>query len=111
LIDRAFPGAEVTVVEVPTNRGFWIEDEGHRLFVIVIDQPREEFIGITLGQTLRIVEGMLRDRTFLTEVTGEALDADTEEIAKRQEVFLVLDEAHISILARETAQAPPSPFE
>lgn len=108
-IDGTFPGAEVMVVDVPTDRGFWIEDEGQRLFAIVIDQPRDEEIDINMGQTLRIDDGMLRDRTFLPEVPGEALDADTEAIADQQDVFLVVDEAHITILSDGETQAGMQP--
>lgn len=108
-IDGSFPTAEVMVAEVPTDRGFWIEDEGQRLFVIVIDQPQEEFVDINPGQTLRIDEGMLRDRTFLPEIPGAPLDAATEEIADQQEVFLVVDEANITILTGGGAQAGVRP--
>lgn len=97
-IGDTFPQSEVTVTEVPTDRGFWIEDEGQRLFVIVNDQPQEQRVDINPGQTLRIDGGMLRDRTFLPQVGGSALDEDTESIAGEQEVFLVVDEEFITIL-------------
>lgn len=97
-IGETFPRAEVTVVEVPTDRGFWIEDDGQRLFAIIIDQLRDQQMDINPGQTLRIDEGMLRDRTFLPEIPGAPLDQDTETIAGNQEIFLVVDEEHITIL-------------
>lgn len=108
-IDGSFPGAEVMVVEVPTDRGFWIEDEGERLFAIVIDQPQEEFIDINPGQTLRIDQGMLRDRTFLPEIPGAPLDAATQAIAEQQDIFLVVDEAQITILEEGEPQAGTDP--
>lgn len=97
-IGETFPRAEVTAVEVPTDRGFWIEDEGQRLFAIIIDQPQEERVDINPGATLRIDQGTLRDRTFLPEIPGEPLDATTENMAEQQEVFLVVDERHITVL-------------
>lgn len=97
-IGETFPRAEVTVVEVPTDRGFWIEDEGERLFAIIIDQPQDQAKDINPGQTLRIDEGTLRDRTFLPEISGVPLDPDTENLAEQQEIFLVVDEEHITVL-------------
>lgn len=91
--------AEVTVpadAEM-TDRGFWIEDEGERLYAILIDGPMEEPVHINPGQTLRIDQGMLRDRTFLPDLPNP-LDATTENIAEQQPIFLVVDEDNIEIL-------------
>lgn len=107
--------AEVTVpadAEM-TDRGFWIEDEGERLYVILNDGPMEEPIHINPGQTLRIDQGMLRDRTFFPDLPGE-LDATTENIAEQQPIFLVVDEGNIEILEAGVPQpgtdrAPSAP--
>lgn len=99
-IGQQFPQAEVKVIEVPTDRGFWIEDEGQRLFAILIDNPVEQPVDINTGQTLRVDQGMLRDRTFLPQIPGEPLDADTQRIAEEQDIFLVVDEQYINILDR-----------
>lgn len=92
--------AEVTVPmnAQMTDRGFWIEDEGQRLFAIIMDGPQEEPKHINPGQTLRISEGMLRDRTFLPDLRGDALDADTQRIVDGLPIFLVVDESNIQIL-------------
>lgn len=107
--------AEVTVpVDAEmTDRGFWIEDEGERLYVILNDGPMEEPIHINPGQTLRIDQGMLRDRTFFPDLPGE-LDATTENIAEQQPIFLVVDEEYIEILEAGVPQpgtdrAPSAP--
>ena len=97
-IGDTFPRAEVTAVEVPTDRGFWIEDEGERLFAIIIDRPEEQPKDINPGATLRIDGGTLRDRTFLPEIPGEPLDPTTERMAEQQDIFLVVDEAEITVL-------------
>lgn len=104
-LGETFPRAEVTVVEVPTDRGFWIEDEGQRLFAIIIDQPQEQPMDINPGATLRIDEGMLRDRTYLPELPGAPLDAATENLAEQQDIFLVVEEEEITVL--EGGQAQP----
>lgn len=108
-LGETFPRAEVRVVEVPTDRGFWIEDEGNRLFAVVIDQPREERVDLNPGQTVRIDQGMLRDRTYLPDLEGEPLDADTERLAEQQEIFLVVDERYIDILEGGTPQPGTDP--
>ena len=97
-----------------TDRGFWIEDEGERLFAILYDGPMEEPIHINPGQSLRISEAMLRDRTYLPEIRGDALDADTQAIAEAQPIFLVVDEDNIEILEAGVPQpgtgyAPSAP--
>ncbi|WP_126173061.1 hypothetical protein [Altericroceibacterium xinjiangense] len=90
----------VTVPEVPTDRGFWIEDQGQRLFAVVIDNPREAPVDIDPGQRLAITEGMIRDATFIPQIPGEDLDPDTRRILDEQDVFLVVDEANIENLSR-----------
>ena len=88
---------EVRVVGVPTDRGFWIEDQGERLFVILNDQPRERPININQGQTLRLREAMIYDN--VANVPGQ-LDPDTRSIIQDQPVFLSVDEANIEVLQR-----------
>ena len=93
-----YPRAEVQVGSVPTDRGFWVVDQGDSLFAVIIDVPEEQPNDIDAGQTLRIQEAILRDRTFLPQIPGVPLDADTERIAEQQPIFLTVDETNISIL-------------
>ena len=97
-VGQSFPGGQVTIGEVPTDRGFWIQEQGQRLFAIIVDQPQEEPLDINQGQTLQIERGMLRDATFLTQLPGAPLDAQTEELARQQDVFLVVEENAISMM-------------
>ncbi|MEW9853714.1 hypothetical protein [Novosphingobium sp. M1R2S20] len=92
--------ADVAVPEVPTDRGFWVEHEGRRMFAIIIDAPREVPKDINAGQQLRVRNGMVRDATFLSDLPGKALDADTRRIANEQDAFLVVDEDDIEIMSR-----------
>jgi hypothetical protein len=100
---------EVTVAEVPTDRGFWIEDQGARMFALIIDDPAEEPKDINPGQTLRIDQGTLRDRTFLPDLQGAPLDAQTQQIVDEQPIFLVVDERYINILEQGTPQPGTDP--
>ncbi len=86
---------EVRVVDVPTDRGFWIEDQGRRLFVILNDRPSDASIDIDAGQTLRINQAMIHDN--VSAVSGD-VDADTRNIAQGQPVFLTVDEANVEIM-------------
>lgn len=81
-----------------TDRGFFIEDNGARMFAIINDGPMEQPKDINPGQTLRISQGMLRDRTYLPQLSGDALDADTQALVDQQDIFLVVDEDNIQIL-------------
>lgn len=90
---------EVRVAEVPTDRGFWVEDQGQRMFAVIIDNPQEEPKDINSGQQLRITEGMVRDATFIANIPGAPLDADTERLAREQDAYLVVDESNIEILS------------
>jgi hypothetical protein len=92
--------AEVTVPTDAqmTDRGFYIEDEGERLLAIILDGPQEEPKHINPGQTLRVSQGMLRDRTYLPQLAGDPLKADTQRLAESAPIFLVVDEDNIQIL-------------
>ena len=103
-IGDPFPRTEVSVAEVPTDRGFWIEEDGQRLFAVIIDVPQEEPKDINPGQTLSIEDGTLRAPSYLGQLAGRPLDQDTQNIAEQQEIFLVVDERYIDILEGGTPQ-------
>ncbi len=91
---------QLRVTEVPTDRGFWVEENGQRMFVLLIDGPAEAPVDINPGQTITMSSAVLRDRAFLPQVPGESLDQDTRNIIDQQaEYFLVVDESNITILS------------
>ncbi|NVD45278.1 hypothetical protein [Qipengyuania atrilutea] len=91
---------EVNVGGPLTDRGFWIENDGARMFAIVIDQPRERRIDINEGATLRLNGGTVRDPSTIAaqQIEGDALDQDTMNVLSDQEAVLVIDEANIEIV-------------
>lgn len=95
-VGREFSGT-VTVAEVPTDRGFWIEEGGRRLFAILVDAPAEVPIDINAGQRIR-VRGTLRDAAYLPQLPGRPIVAATQEVARREPVYLVADEQSITIV-------------
>lgn len=91
---------QFNVAEVPTDRGFWVEQNGDRLFALIIDQPAEEPKDINPGQQIRVTDGMIRDTTGLSEMPGEPLDEATQQIASDQDALLLVDEANIEITSQ-----------
>ncbi|KPP94978.1 hypothetical protein [Erythrobacter sp. HL-111] len=87
----------VTVAGPLTDRGFWIESGGNRMFAIVIDEPREQPIDINVGATLDISDGTIRNPDDIENLPGDALDEDTIAAMKGEEVVLVVDEDDIAI--------------
>lgn len=87
----------VRVTEVPSDRGFWVEDQGQRLFVVLNESPQSgtadvqgkmaEKPDINVGDMVQITEGTLQDPTNLQNVAGP-LDAQTRQILSGQRVFL-----------------------
>ena len=83
--------------DVPTDRGFWITEDGDRLFALIEDGPREVPIDINPGQTLSITGGTLHDRSYIGNIGGEPVDDDTLAILEEQPIFLVVDEDSVTI--------------
>ena len=96
--DFSSPG--VDVVEVPTDRGFYIEEDGQRLFALINDGPMEVPMDINPGQRLRISEAMLRGTDTIGQLPGDPIDDDTRAILEGVEVFLTVDEDDMEILSR-----------
>lgn len=91
---------EVDSPETPTDRGFWVEQNGQRMFAVIVDEPRDAYKDINPGQRLRITNGMIRDASAIGNIPGNGLDADTKKIIQEQPAFLVVDEEDIEILQR-----------
>tara|TARA_R110002072_G_scaffold22383_10_gene78127 strand:+ start:14318 stop:14848 length:531 start_codon:yes stop_codon:yes gene_type:complete len=91
---------EVAVGGPLTDRGFWVESDGQRMFALIEDGPREVPMDINPGQRLQISAGTVTSPTSIGDLPGDELDADTRRIAEEQEVFLVVDEDDMQIIER-----------
>lgn len=89
---------EVSVGDSLTDRGFWVEHDGERMFALIVDEPRERPLDINAGQRLKISGGEIRDTSSLSDIEGRALDANTRKIAGEQKVIMVVDENNIEVL-------------
>jgi hypothetical protein len=87
----------VTVGGPLTDRGFWIENEGNRMFAIVIDQPRERPVDINVGANLDISGGTIRNPADIEDLTGDDLDQDTIDAMEGEQAVLVVSEDDIEI--------------
>lgn len=82
-----------------SDRGFWIEDNGRRLFA-VIDEPSTETIDINGGQQIRF-SGTVIDATRAAQIPGvQALEQETQQILKQQPASLLVKARDITILSR-----------
>ena len=83
------------VAEVISDRGFWIEEAGQRMFV-VLDEPQgaEPVVDINAGQSVRLA-GQVRDGSALGQLT--TLEQETRQVAQGQPAFLIVRPAGVTI--------------
>jgi len=93
---KKFAG-DVTVPGPLTDRGFWVESEGTKMFAIVIDEPVDAKIDINAGQTLAITDAEVRDASDIAGLAGKPLDDDTKAILADQKAFILVDEDNVEI--------------
>ena len=85
------------VAEVISDRGFWIERQGRRMFA-VIDEPPRETIDINAGQTLRLT-GRVYTQETLKQIEGN-IEPDTRRVVEQQPAFLYIKARDVSITGR-----------
>ena len=91
----------VRVSEVPSDRGFWIEEGGQRMFVVLdeggpgVDEDVSDVTGaaeepdINVGDMVNITGATVRDASYMQSMMS--LDADTRQILQGQTTFLTAD--------------------
>lgn len=90
------------VVEVVSDRGFWVEENGQRIFVVINEgvpgtadtQGQAEAPDINAGQSVNVTEAMVLDD--VANLAGP-LDAQTRSIAEGQPWFLAIDEENVAM--------------
>ena len=85
---------EVDAAGPLTDRVFGVENDGARMFALVIDEPAERQIDINPGITLELNGGTVREASSIsaTDIEGDTLDEDTMRVISDQEAVLVIDE-------------------
>lgn len=108
-VGQPFAPDAVEVASVPTDRGFWIRNNGSQIFAVFTGEG-ESPMDINPGQTVRIKEGVLRDASFLQrgQIPGN-LDPDTRGILEDQKVFLAIRAEDVEILNRAASNSSDGP--
>ena len=88
------------VAEVISDRGFWIEQQGRRMFAVIEEIPTET-IDINAGQTLRLT-GTVYTPDTRHQVEG-SLEPDTRRLIEQQPAFLYVKGADVSIIRRDSS--------
>lgn len=94
---------QMRVVEVVSDRGFWVEENGQRIFVVVNEgrpgvadtQGAAEAPDINAGQTIRVSQAMVMDN--VANLAGP-IDDQTRTLAQGQPWFLSIDEENVSMM-------------
>lgn len=94
--DREISGT-AQVVDVPTDRGFYLEDNGRRIFAVLGKDFTEKQVNVNPGQTVR-VSGVVRASSKLDEAEVGTLQAATRDRIQKEPVYMVVKQ--IEVLAR-----------
>jgi hypothetical protein len=97
----------VRVAEVPSDRGFWIEEGGQRMFVVLdegapgvppgvsdVQGEMAERPDINPGDMLRITGATVRDASYIQSMS--MLDDDTRQILQGVTTFLTADGSDVT---------------
>ncbi len=94
-----------TVTEVVSDRGFWLEVDGKRLFAVVReDVPRPEMIEIRPGQTLQFT-GLMLSPGAKDDLAG-SLEQKTKNIIGGQPAFVAMHWRDIQIIQGPGSHMP-----
>lgn len=100
----SYVGQEISgtarVTDVPTDRGFWVEQNGQRMFAVIAQGPNmEKAINVNAGQEIQIDGAAVHDANSMAQVGG-TFDEQTKQIISDQQAFLVVDPNDITIVSR-----------
>lgn len=96
--DRQSVSGSAAVAEVVSDRGFWIEDQGRRLFVTMADpQANEQPISVSPGQTVHLT-GTVHRGGARAEVPF-TLEAKAQQVVAKEPVFLAAQYRDLSVTA------------
>lgn len=83
------------VTDVISDRGFWVEEGGQRMFVVIAEpQASEQAIDINTGQTIRL-SGTVREGSAAGQLTG--LEQEAQRTAQGQPAFLLVNPSDVSV--------------
>lgn len=90
-------GGSGIVPETPSDRGFWIEENGQRVFAILAE-PSEQVRDIDPGQRVTISDARVMRGSEASQVPPD-VDAEARQTAQGQSYFLLVPARSVQIVA------------
>lgn len=90
-------GGTATVPETPSDRGFWVEANGQRIFAILAE-PSEQVKDIDPGQTVRLSNARVLRGADAAQIPQD-VDAEARSTAQGQPAFLLVPANGVEIVA------------
>lgn len=88
------------VTDVPTDRGFWIEQDGQRMFAVIAKgENMEQAININAGQEIQLNGAAVHDANSIAQLGG-TLDEQAKQLVSGQQAFLVVEPNDVTIVSR-----------
>ena len=85
------------VGEVVSDRGFWLEQDGQRIFAVIARTPQmENAVNVNQGQLVRVA-GVIYDNATADQIPG-GLEPDARRIIANQPAFLYVPAQNIVLL-------------
>lgn len=85
------------VAEVVSDRGFWLEQDGQRMFAMIADTATmEDAIDLNPGQQVRLA-GVIYDSAMAGQIAG-GVDPATMALVADQPAFLLVDSTNIVLM-------------
>lgn len=99
-----YAGQEISgtavVTDVPTDRGFWIEQDGQRMLALIAQAPgMEQAINVNAGQRVELSGAVVHDQASAAQVSG-TLDEQSKQLIGNQPAFLLVEPRDITIVSR-----------
>jgi hypothetical protein len=88
---------EGIVPETPSDRGFWIEENGQRVFAILAE-PMEQIKDVDPGQRVRITNARVLRGSESAQIPQD-VDAEARATAQGQQYFLLVPSSGVQIVA------------
>ena len=88
-------GGDGIVPETPSDRGFWIEENGQRVFAILAE-PMEQVKDIDPGQRVRISNARVLRGSEASQIPQD-VDAQARQTAQGQQYFLLVPASGVII--------------
>lgn len=87
------------VAGVPSDRGFWLEQDGERMFAVIAKSPSmEDAVDVDAGQQVRL-SGVVYDASMASQIAG-GLDDETLRAIAGQPAFLLVDARNVEVIDR-----------